>query len=80
MITSMTTILKCASLVATSIDLGSLLIVHLMTVGRVVMHKLLSVMILYHQPVLNAVIDMIAQFLVHREMLHARSLIDQIYV
>ena len=49
MIACMTAVLECGSLIATSaIDLRSLLIVYLMTVGWVIMHKLLSVMILYH--------------------------------
>jgi hypothetical protein len=71
----MTTILESPSLIP-SIQLLPLFIVHLMIIARVIMHKLLSMRV--NQPVLNAVIHMIPQFLVHCEVLHPCGLINQI--
>jgi hypothetical protein len=71
----MTTILERTSLIP-SIQLLPLFIVHLMIIARVIMHKLLPMRV--NQPVLNAMIHMIPQLLIHREVLHPRGLIDQI--
>jgi hypothetical protein len=74
-ITCMTTILESASLIP-SIQLLPLFIVYLMIIPRVIMHKLLPVRV--DQSVLNTMIHMIPQFLIHCEVLHPGSLIDQI--
>jgi hypothetical protein len=80
----MTTILERTSFIP-SIQLLPLFIVHLMIIRRVIMHKLLPMRVMHkllpmrvNQPVLNTMIHMIPQFLVHREMLHPCGLIDQI--
>jgi hypothetical protein len=74
-IACMTIILERSSLIP-SIQLLPLFIVHLMIIPRVIMHKLLSMRV--NQAVLNAMIHMIPQLLIHREMLHPCGLIDQI--
>ena len=71
----MTTILERTPFIP---PLLPLLIVHLMIIGRVIVHKLLPVRV--NQTVLNAVIDMIPELLVHREVLHPCGLIDQVDV
>jgi len=71
----MTTILEGSPFIP---PLLSLLIVHLMIICRVIMHKLLPVWI--DKAVLDAVMDMISEFLVHREVLHPCGLIDQVDV
>jgi len=74
-IACMTTILERTSFIP-SIQLLPLFIVYLMIIPRVIMHKLLSMRV--NQPVLNAMIHLIPQFLVHCEMLHPGGLINQI--
>jgi hypothetical protein len=74
-IACMTTILERPSFIP-SIQLLPLFIVNLMIIPRVIMHKLLPMRV--NQPVLNAVIHMIPQFLIHREVLHPGCLINQI--
>lgn len=71
----MTTILERTPFIP---PLLALLIVHLMIIGRVIVHKLLPVRV--NEPVLNAVIDMIPELLVHREVLHPCGLIYQVNV
>ena len=71
----MTTILECTSFIP-SIQLLPLFIVYLMIIARIIMHKLLPMRV--NQPVLNAMIHMIPQFLIHCKVLHPCGLIDQI--
>ena len=59
------------------IPLLSLLIVHLMIIIRIIMHKLLLHPHVFIYPLL---INLIPEFLVHREMLHPCGLIDQVDV
>ena len=75
MITGMTTILEGSPFIP---PLLSLFIVHLMIICRVIMHELLPVRI--DETVLDAVIYMISEFLVHREVLHPCGLVDQVDV
>jgi hypothetical protein len=56
----MATILKDPALEPASIDLLSLFIVHLVVISRVIMHELLSMMFLDHEPIFNALVNMIS--------------------
>ena len=60
MITSMATILKDPALKSASIDLLSLFIVHLVVISRVIMHELLSMMLLDHKSIFNALVNMVS--------------------